>query len=95
LQAIGWDRLDLLKLLLVEQTAFITPALIIGVLFGFLLAALILPFLSLVGGVALQIPTMGIIGLLVVLIVSYSLILFVTASVLRRFNVNTVMRFGE
>jgi ABC-type antimicrobial peptide transport system permease subunit len=95
LQAIGWDGRDMLKLLLIEQTAFITPALIIGVIFGFLLAALILPFLALVGGVGLQIPLAGIIGLLLVLIVSYSLILYVTASVLRRFNINNIMRFGE
>ncbi|MGB7338093.1 MAG: FtsX-like permease family protein, partial [Phototrophicaceae bacterium] len=95
LQAIGWNERNLLNLLLVEQVAFITPAIIIGIIFGMLLANLILPFLSLIGSLALQIPILAITILIVALIVAFALILRLTAIILRRLSLNQVMRFGE
>lgn len=56
LQAMGWQPRRLLGLLSVEQAAFITPALFVGVLLGLLVAALMLPFLALTGQQVLQIP---------------------------------------
>lgn len=95
LQAIGWNERDLLRLLFVEQAAFITPALIIGVLLGLGLAYLILPFLALIGGQTLQLPLTGILTLLLVFIIAFALILRLTAAILHRFSLNQVMRFGE
>jgi ABC-type antimicrobial peptide transport system permease subunit len=95
LQAIGWQERDLLNLLLVEQVAFISPALLIGVLFGVLLAYLILPFLALVGALNLQIPWLSIGLLLVLLVLAFAAILRVAAIALRRLSLNEVMRFGE
>jgi hypothetical protein len=95
LQAIGWRETDLLNLLLVEQIAFISPALLIGVLFGLLLAYLILPFLALVGALNLQIPWSAIVLLLLFLVLAFALILRIAAIALRRLSLNEVMRFGE
>jgi ABC-type antimicrobial peptide transport system permease subunit len=95
LQAIGWRESDLLNLLLVEQIAFISPALFIGVLFGLLLAYLILPFLALVGALNLQVPWASIGLLLLLLVLAFALILRITAIALRRLSLNEVMRFGE
>ncbi|MGJ3239905.1 MAG: FtsX-like permease family protein [Anaerolineae bacterium] len=95
LQAIGWHNRHIVRLLLVEQMIFITPVLIIGVLFGVLLAMLILPFLMLVGSLTLQIPIMSILSLLALLVVSFILMLRLTALALSRRSVNQVMRFGE
>jgi ABC-type antimicrobial peptide transport system permease subunit len=95
LQAIGWNEQNLLNLLLVEQIAFITPALIIGIFFGMLLATIILPFLSLVGSLELQIPILSILILIGVLALSFALILRFAAFALRRLSLTQVMRFGE
>lgn len=95
LQAIGWSDRNLLSLLAVEQAAFITPALVIGVIFGLILAYLILPFLALLGNASLQVPWLAVIGLILVLTASFSLILRLTARVIRRMSVITTMRFGE
>lgn len=95
LQALGWHERDLLNLLLVEQIAFISPALLVGVLFGILLAYLILPFLALVGALNLQIPWPAVGLLLLLLVLAFALILRIAAIALRRLSLNEVMRFGE
>jgi len=95
LQAIGWNENNLLNLLLVEQLIFISPALIIGIFFGMLLATIILPFLALIGSLQLQIPIVSILLMLVVLALSFVVILRIAAFTLRRLSLNQVMRFGE
>lgn len=95
LQAMGWTGQDLLRLLIVEQAAFITPALVIGVLFGLLLAYLILPFLQLIGGLTLIVPPVQVLVLCVVLLVAFSVMLLAASSMLGRARLNSVMRFGE
>lgn len=95
LRAIGWNENNLLRLLLIEQIIFIAPAMVIGIVFGILLATIILPFLGLIGSLQLQIPYIAIISLVVVLLVSFTLILGLTALTLRRLSLNKIMRFGE
>jgi ABC-type lipoprotein release transport system permease subunit len=95
LRAIGWDGRHVWGLLTVEQAAFITPALVVGVLLGVVLAYLILPFLAIIGGQVLQIPVLGVLALLVVLVAAFTLLLTVAAVTLRRASVNQVMRLGE
>ncbi len=92
LRSIGWDAGKIWGLLTVEQAAFITPALFVGVTLGTLLAYLILPFLGLIGASTLQVPVMGVLGLLLILIASFTLLLSITAHVLRRASLNRILR---
>ena len=73
----------------------ITPALLIGSLIGAGLAYLLLPFLALVGGETLQLPLLGMIGLLLTLVVSFTILMGAAAVLLRRMSVNQVLRLGE
>jgi len=84
-----------MHLLIVEQTAFITPALIIGVGFGLVLAYLILPFLALIGALTLLVPVGQITILVLLLIVSCTNMLILTTQTLWRVSLNAVMRFGD
>ncbi len=95
LQALGWNANHLWALLVVEQTALVIPALLVGVALGAALAYVILPFLALVGGETLKLPIPGLIGLLVALVVGFGVLLFATALWLRKLNVNQVLRLGE
>lgn len=95
LQALGWPRRSILYLLVTEQSAFITPALFIGVFIGIGLAYLILPLLVLLGGTQLNVPLDQIILLVIILVAAFTFILMLTWWYLRRTNLNQVMRFGE
>jgi len=92
LRALGWNSDKLWGLLTVEQATLITPALFIGVLLGGLLAYLLLPFLALLGGETLQFPLLEITQLLIALVVSFALLLGVTAAFLQRMSINQVLR---
>jgi hypothetical protein len=92
LQAMGWERRRIHGLLTVEQAAFITPALVVGVLLGLLVAVLVLPFLALVGQSALQIPVGQIAGLLLVLIAAFSLLIAGAARSLHRMAAASALR---
>jgi ABC-type lipoprotein release transport system permease subunit/ABC-type multidrug transport system fused ATPase/permease subunit len=95
LRALGWNANHLWVLLVVEQTALVIPALLVGVALGAALAYVILPFLALVGGETLKLPVLGLIGLLVALVVGFGILLLGTALRLRKLNVNQVLRSGE
>ncbi|MBN8637196.1 MAG: FtsX-like permease family protein [Anaerolineae bacterium] len=92
LRALGWNSNKLWRLLTVEQAALITPALVIGVLLGGLLAYLLLPFLALLGGETLQFPLLEITYLLIALVVAFALLLGITAAYLQRMSINQVLR---
>jgi hypothetical protein len=62
---------------------------------GGALAYLLLPFLELVGGEALRFPLLEVGGLLLALVISFSLLLGLTALFLRRQQVHQVLRMGE
>jgi len=95
LRSLGWNAGHIWRLLLIEQVALVTPALIIGSLIGAGLAYLLLPFLALVGGETLHIPWLSLGGLLLVLVASFTILMGVAAMFLRRMSVNQVLRLGE
>jgi hypothetical protein len=96
LRSLGWNASNIWRLLLIEQIVLIAPALLIGSLIGLGLAYLLLPFLALVGGETLSIPWLSLLGMLVALIASYSVLMGITAVYLRRMSVNQVLRLeGE
>lgn len=88
LEALGWETGNIWRLLIAEQITFITPALIVGVLLGVMMAYLVLPFIALGSGV-LHIPIMQVLGLLLVLIVSFTVLLGVMAGGVRRTHAKT------
>lgn len=94
LEALGWERGGILRLLIAEQITFITPALIVGVTLGFIMAYLILPFIALGTGV-LHIPVIKIMGLLLILIVSFTVLLGFTAERLRRVDPTHAFRHNQ
>ncbi len=95
LRSLGWDANNIWRMLLVEQITLVTPALLIGSILGAGLAYLLLPFLQLVGGVKLQMPMLGVVGMIVILISGFTILLVFTAIWLRRMSVNQVLRLGE
>ncbi len=95
LQSMGWESRNIWGQLAVEQAALITPALLVGVALGGALAYLLLPFLELIGGEALRFPLLEVGGLLLALVIAFSLLLAVTAVFLRRRQVHQVLRMGE
>lgn len=95
LQAMGWPAHSIWGMLAVEQTALVTPALLVGVGLGMGLAYLLLPFLELVGGQALRFPVSGVIGSLAALIAVFAILLGVTALMVRRQSVHQMLRLGE
>jgi ABC-type lipoprotein release transport system permease subunit len=95
LRSLGWNAGHIWRLLFIEQIALITPALIIGSLIGAGLAYLLLPFLALVGGETLKLPWLQLGGLLLTLVVSFTILMGVAAIFLRRMSVNQVLRLGE
>ncbi|MBN1680278.1 MAG: ABC transporter permease [Anaerolineae bacterium] len=95
LRSLGWNAGHIWRLLFIEQIVLIAPALIIGSAIGAGLAYLLLPFLALVGGENLQLPWLGLLGLLLVLVVSFTILMGVAAIFLRRMSVNQVLRLGE
>lgn len=92
LRAMGWSQQDLLRTLTLEQAAFITPALIVGVLVGILIGALILPFLTVNQTSTLRLPVGQIVLLLVALIAVISVLILVAAASLRRMKLTEVIR---
>ncbi|GAB4529017.1 MAG: hypothetical protein OHK0046_48560 [Anaerolineae bacterium] len=92
LRSIGWDARNIWGLLTVEQAAFITPALVVGVVLGIVMAYLILPFLGLIGGQTLQLPLGDVLVLVGVLIIAFTLLLSITAYALRRASLNEILR---
>jgi hypothetical protein len=58
-------------------------------------AYIILPFLTLFGGVALNLPTDGVIGVMMALVVGFGALLLAMAQWLRRMEINRVLRLGE
>lgn len=95
LRAMGWNRNKIWGLLLFEQVAFITPALIVGFAFGMLLAYLILPFLGIEGISYLQLPIVTFALLVVVLIASFGVILMIFGILLGRLAINQMLRITE
>ena len=95
LQAIGWERNRLWRMLTVENATFITPALIIGVMLGVAISYLILPFMALIGGQTLKVPADDVLMLLIVLVVCFSLLLSITVIRLQRIKPNEALRVIE
>ena len=95
LRSLGWNAGHIWRLLLIEQIALITPALLIGSVIGAGLAYLLLPFLALVGGESLQLPLLPLAGLLLALVLSFTALMAGAAILLRRMSVNQVLRLGE
>ena len=95
LRSLGWNAGHIWRLLLIEQITLITPALLIGTLIGAGLAYLLLPFLALVGGETLRLPWLQVGGLLLALVVSFTILMGIAAMFLRRMSVNQVLRLGE
>ena len=95
LRSLGWNAGYIWRLLFIEQIALVVPALIIGSLIGAGLAYLLLPFLALVGGETLRLPWMSLAGLLLTLVISFTVLMGIAAIFLRRMSVNQVLRLGE
>ena len=95
LRAIGWEDQNIWQLLLVEQLTFTTPALIIGVGLGEMLAFVLLPFLGLIGNQSLCMPIGDIAGLLGVLVIVFALLSSIAAVSLRRIPMHSVLRAAE
>ena len=95
LRAMGWNQNKIWSLLTFEQIAFITPALIVGFVFGMLLAYLILPFLGIEGITYLQLPIVAFVLLVIILIASFSAILAIFGILLGRLAINQMMRVTE
>jgi len=95
LRSMGWERQNIWRMLTVEQAAFITPALIVGFGLGAVIAYLILPFLGLVGNETLQIPLLDVLVLLVALVLTFTVLLAITAVNLQRMDVNAALRQQE
>lgn len=95
LRSLGWNVNNIWLLLIMEQAALVIPALLVGILLGAVLAYVILPFLALVGGQTLIIPTVGLIALVLVLLGGFGVLSFGAARWLRQLNVNQVLRLGE
>ncbi len=95
LRALGWNANKIWALLAAEQATLVLPALLVGVGLGALLAYVILPFLTLFGGVALSLPMAGVIGVVAALLVGFSALIGGAAWWLRRLEINRVLRLGE
>jgi len=95
LRSLGWNANNIWQMLLIEQITLVIPAIIIGSILGAGLAYLLLPFLSLVGGVVLQIPILSLLLLILTLVFGFVILLIFTALWLRQMSVNQVLRLGE
>ncbi len=95
LRSLGWDAGHIWRLLFIEQVALIVPALVIGSVIGAGLAYLLLPFLALVGSETLALPLVSLAGLLLALVISFTILMGVAAIFLRRMSINQVLRMGE
>ncbi|NUQ07049.1 MAG: FtsX-like permease family protein [Anaerolineae bacterium] len=95
LRAMGLNGARLWGLLTAEQLTLIVPAIGVGVLLGALLAALLIPFLSLYGDEGLLIPVGQIGGLLLVFIVSFTALLTGATIALTRSKIGQVLRLGD
>ncbi|MFQ3534657.1 MAG: ABC transporter permease [Aggregatilineales bacterium] len=95
LRALGWRADNIWRLLAAEQATLIGPALAVGVGLGALLAYVILPFLTLFGGVALSLPLSGVLGVVSALLVGFGALIGVAAWWLSRLEINRVLRLGE
>jgi FtsX-like permease family len=95
LQAMGWQRQRIWAQVICEQAVLVLPALVIGVLLGVVLGYLILPFLSLAGGVALVLPAVSILVLIAILLVGFTWLAAGAAAWLVRLDVNQTLRLGE
>lgn len=95
LRALGWNANNIWRLLALEQATLIVPALAVGIGLGALLAYVILPFLTLFGGVALSLPLSGVIGVVAALLIGFSALIGAAAWWLRRLEINRVLRLGE
>ncbi len=95
LRSLGWDARSLWEMLASEHVILIIPALVIGVLLGFVLAYLLLPFLALLGGEALALPLSAVSGLVATLLAIFGVLLLFAAWWLRRMVVTNVLRLGE
>jgi len=84
LRSLGWDAGHIWRLLFIEQVALIVPALVIGSVIGAGLAYLLLPFLALVGSETLALPLVSLAGLLLALVISFTILMGVAAIFLRR-----------
>jgi hypothetical protein len=91
LRSLGWGAGDILRMLAVEQTAIVAPALGIGVLVGAGLAALLLPLLG-VGGAVLRLPLAQVIGLLATIGVLFAALLVWSAKIVRGVDVAQQVR---
>ena len=95
LQAVGWERRKIWSMLSFEQAAFITPALLVGVFLGIVVAYLVLPFMALIGSQALTVP-LGQIGLLILmLVVAFTIFVAITANNLQKINATEAMHTTE
>jgi hypothetical protein len=95
LRSLGWNANNIWVLLVAEQAALVIPALLVGIGLGAVLGYVILPFLALVGGQTLQMPLLGVVALVIVLLLGFGTLSLGAARWLRRLNVNQVLRLGE
>jgi hypothetical protein len=94
LEALGWETRDIWRLLIVEQIIFITPALIVGTVLGLVMAYFVLPFVALGTGI-LRVPVLEVAGLLVILVVSFTVLLSVMARRLRQIDPTQTFRHNN
>ncbi|GAB4420962.1 MAG: hypothetical protein Kow00106_17750 [Anaerolineae bacterium] len=95
LQAIGWEARNIWGLLAVEQAVLITPAMMVGLVLGALLAYLLFPFLTLVDNATFSFPLKAVASLLLILAVAFVLLLTATSAVVRRIGPAQTLRFYE
>jgi hypothetical protein len=95
LRSMGWENRNVWRMLTLEQAAFITPALFVGILLGTAIAWLILPFLAQLGGRTLQIPLAQVGLLLTLLIVAFTLLLSFMTLRLRRASLGEMQRLND
>jgi hypothetical protein len=94
LRSMGWGQQHLLRTLTLEQAAFITPALVVGLLAGITIGSLLLPFLTVNETSILRIPADQILLLLTALIAVIAVLVLAAANYLRRIRLNEAIREG-
>lgn len=78
--ALGWTQQQVGIMLIIEQILLLVPALLMGIVFGVLMASLLAPFLSLMSGSALAIPISNIVIFSLTILFALAVVLVIPIS---------------
>lgn len=95
LRSFGWSKQHVWRLLAAELLAFVAPALLVGVGLGVTVAYLILPFMALIGGSAVQFPGISVAFLLIILVGLFMTLLAVLTNRLQQDSIQETIRLVE